>query len=412
MALLRLFFSASFSLVCLLGWFLTVPSLSANLGENPSAGDLRAQIAEVETIRSQGDYDKAVTMAMEILDHAQNLNSPEILAEAYLQVVLSHYFADSFDQARSFLEIGISHARLHDMSSAEADFLNARGVIEWKAGNLWLAQRELEQAMTIKRETGDSVAVANIANNMGNIAYAMERYTDAVHSYQRALRELGDQSNPRLRAALLSNIGESLLRMDRLQEAEDYLQQSMQLEQKLKDPHYLAYTYFNLGELRSRQNNFPEARRLYQKAIHLQEENQNRWGSSLSRLHLARALLAEEKPEAALKVLAPGYRDAKSLNALDLLRDYSDGYASIYRHTGQHGLEKYYRELHQWFQNRLRKANSPDPGTANTPPETTTPPSPEQTASLFPWRAAVLLLLLLIVGLLLVENHRLRAARN
>lgn len=413
MVLLRLFFSTSFSLACLFGWLLNVQSLSAERSDTPSVEELHHQLGEVETIRSGGDYQTAVTMAKEILAHAREHNAPELLAEAYLQVVLSHYFADSFDKARSFLEIGISHVRLHDLSSAEADFLNARGVIEWKAGNLWLARRQLEQAIAIKKDSGDSVGVANIANNLGNIAYALERYADAVDSYQGALRELGDQSNPRLRAALLSNIGESLLRMDRLKEAGHYLRQSMELEQDLKEPHYLAYTYFNLGELRSRQENFPEARQLYQKAIRLQEENQNRWGASLSRLHLARTLLAEEKPAAALEALAPGYRNAQSLNALDLLRDYSDCYATIYRKTGQTGLANYYRELNQWFQERLQSADvaslkpAPATETARTPES-----AGEQTASLSPWRAAFLALLVLMVGLLLIENRRLRAARQ
>lgn len=378
----------------------------------PTGDTLNDRVSQVEQLREAGEYEKAVARASDLLTFAREQGSPEQLAEAYLQVVLSHYFADQKDKARSFLEIGLTHSRLHDLARSEADLLNARGVIQWKTGNLWQARRELEKAMAIKKELGDPVAVANIANNLGNIEYALRRYDEAVQRYQSALASLGpDHPNQRLRASLLSNIGESLLRMDQLEDAENYLNRSLALEQLLNDPHYLAYTYFNLGELRSRQKKHKDARKLLEQALALQESSSNRWGASLTRLHLARSWFTQGDSDAALRILKTGYQDSKSLKALDLLRDYSSLYAEIYREKGQSGLAEYYEELHQWFEQRLK---APDSSTSDKSAPASEASAetrqPEQTSdlSLSPWRLSVLILLGLLIAVLLIENRRLR----
>ena len=383
------------------------------LAISPLQADLRSQIERAENIRDAGNYKESLEIAREALAEAREEEAPERVGEALLQTILAHYFLENHDEARSLLEIGLTHCRLHDLPSLEADLLNAEGVLEWKAGNLWLGRRLLENAFSMKERLGEEESMVSIANNLGIISYSLKEYPDAVRHYRKGLAMLEEGQNPRLRASLLSNLGESLLRLENYDGAEEHLQRSLAIEKDLKEPHYLAYTYFNLGELHAAKGNAREAKELYRKALRLQEEDGNVWGASLTRLHLARLCHSLGRTEEAFAALEPGYEAAKALNALSLLRDYAALCEEIHEATGEDGLQTYYADLRDWFSERLRTSGDADlPAQPRPldPPEGSggEVPAPQ----LSPWRYSVVALLLLLILALLVEIRRLRRKKQ
>ena len=395
-----------FRSVLLLGAAL-VSHLPATAADDPS---LEEQLEKIENLRNAGDYEEALSLVKRTIEKAEELDSPQIEAEAMYQLALLHYFRNAFDEARATLEIGRAKARLNKLPSLEADFLSAEGVLEWKLGNLSLATPKLEAALAIQRETGEWINMASISNNLGIIAYSMKDFDAAVSHYEQALEWLGDRENDRLRASLYSNLAEVLIPLGDLENAEEYLYQALQIEQQANEPRSIAYTYFNLGELKAKQGQAREAISLYQKALDLQLSIEDTWAAALTRLKFAAELHKLEKTEAALIELEAGYVSASRLNALSLLRDYSLLLADIHLATGENGLADYYNGLHQYFSGKIGvEENNPSPLPAKFVAAGPVPVDEREGISLItPIQAATVLLLCFLITILVLENTRLR----
>lgn len=380
----------------------------------PDHADLiRDNLKQVEKLRNQAAYEAGLALAQESLKQAEELGADELITEALFQLSLIHYFLEAFEEARVYMEIGLTHARLHGLTNMEGDFLNAQGVLEWKQGNLLEATAKLQEALAIKKEAGQWVSMASISNNLGIIFHSLKQYPEAVLHYNQGLEWLGDHDNDRMRASLHSNIGESLIPQGQFEEAEFHLEKSLELELAANEPLNLAYTYYNLGELRSAQGASAAAIELYNKALEIQLRINNTWSASMTRLKLSEEYLAVDDITAAIEVLVAGYQDVKELNALPLLRDYSAHFATVYGKQGAVGMASYYADLNDWFQQRL---DSIDIGTrmADTPVPSkligAMPQPPDPDFSLI--RIATLGLLGVLILFLAVENVRLRKEMN
>ena len=397
----------------LIGSFILVASVchsSEADSQSPSLSSrLRTNLEEAESLRNAGDPEKALAIAREALQQAEREGLDDLITEALFQLSLANYFREEFQEARAYMEIGLTHARLHGLSALEGDFLNAQGVLEWKQGNLFEASAKLEEALEVKRALEDWVSVASIANNLGNIASSLERYSEAVAFYERGLEWLGNRNNLRMRASLLSNLGESLIPLGEFARAEGHLLESLELEREAGDPGNLAYTYFNLGELRAAEGKSKEAVELYQKALDLQQSVDSSWAAALTRLRLSSEHLRAGQMDTALAVLQPGFDAVRELNALTLLRDYADQFARIYETSGNPRLARYYKELNAWFIERI----GPDPLPVGevAPAEPTSLTGRQAGTGLFNLsfqRMIALALIVLLVLILIVENRRLR----
>lgn len=387
------------------------PALAQETGSPADpAADIRESLQSVEAMRKAADYEEGLGLAKEALHRAEALGNDDLVTEALYQISLIYYFMESFEEARAYMEIGLTHARLHGLTALEADLLNAQGVLEWKQGNLYEASAKLRAALDIRRQQEQWVAMASIANNLGIISYSLQKYAKAVEHYKQGLEWLGENENDRMRASLLSNLGESLIPLGNFREAETYLMQSLEIEKQKNEPHGLAYTYFNLGELRSGQGDPAKAIELYHKALDIQTEIGNDWSAALTRLKLAREHMKSGDVERALEKLMPGYETAKQMNALTLLRDYAVEFSSIYKSAGKTGLSRYYNDLAEWFADR---AQNGDPQPAETraeepPPQLPDVTGPPATSEMSTIRMATLGLLIILIFILVIENMRLR----
>jgi tetratricopeptide (TPR) repeat protein len=397
--------SSGRSLLCFLCFALPFGSLAES-----SVPDWQAHIDGVVEMRHEGAYADGLALARSLADEARTSGDERLYAEAVYQSALLHYFMNDYAKARTLAEIALVHARTHAFRDLETDLLNAWGVIEWKSGNLWQATQHLDKALAMQRAVDDTVGMANTSNNLGIIQFALKEYQRAVEYYEQGLKWAQDDDNQRLTSSLLSNLGESLLQLGRLEEAEAYLLQSLEIEEALQDPYYLAYSFFNFGELRSAQKAYAEAQAYYDKALKIQLELDERWGSALTHLRIAESYLQRALYPQAREALFAGYETVKSLSAWPLLRDYSLAFTELYEGTGDDGLRQYYADLSIWFEQQAAEVDNPvlsevameaiaGPTGAQSDPER---------ASYSPLRLLVLLLLAAVLGLLLLENARLR----
>jgi tetratricopeptide (TPR) repeat protein len=380
---------------------------------NAAAAQIRESFNRIEELRKQGEYQESLQLANTTLRQAESLEDDALITEALYQLSLVHYFLESFEDARAYMDIGLTHARLYGFQNLEADLLNAQGVLEWKQGNLFEATAKLENALQLRQGLQQWVSMASIANNLGIIAYSQHRYDKAVEHYRQGLEWLGTRANDRMRASLYSNLAESLIPLGQYAEAERLLVDSLAIEENANEPLGLAYTYFNLGELRSAQGDPEAAITLYRHALEIQLSMDSNWSAALTRLRMAREFLAGGDTAAALAELEPGYTAVKRINALTLLRDYTSLLADIHEAKGDAELARYYRELRDWHSSRIESADQTGSPTGAFRPTSRLPGAPatdERNLSLV--RIAILSLLLVLVAFLLVENIRLRRQSN
>lgn len=376
--------------------------------ENEREEWIATSLERVKEYRQSGEYEEGLPLAEEILKEAEGLGVPSLQAEAQYQLALLHHYRGSYEKARSHLELGLTLARANRLEDLQADCLNALGILEWKAGNLHPAARNLEEALEIWKRIGTSRNLANVHNNLGIIAYARKDFKAAVNHYRTGIENLAPEASDRLRASLYSNLAESLIPLDDLVEAEQFLTRSLEIEKVEKDPHNLSYTYYNLGELRARQDDPAEAIDLFQQALQLQLSIRNDWAAALTRLKMAEVYVQGGETEKALAVLSPGYESIKGLNALTLLRDYSKLYAEIFEKTGNSGKATYYRELNQWFTDRMEAADRAALVERDTGPGPAGDAGSLSSPFVSTMRAATLGILAIIIGVLFRENLRLR----
>jgi tetratricopeptide (TPR) repeat protein len=384
------------------------PDSAGGAAADPVAA-VRARLEQVEALRRQVTYQQGLEMAQEALGMAEALGHDELVTEALYQISLIHYFLESFEEARAYMDIGLTHARLHKLEALEADLLNAQGVLEWKLGNLFEATAKLESALEIRERGQQWVSMASIANNLGLIAYSQHRYAQAVGFYRQGLEWLGEHDNDRMRASLYSNVAESLIPLGQYEEAEHHLLQSLELEKRAAEPYNLAYTYYNLAELRSAQGDSEAAVMLFHTALDMQLATGNEWGAALTRLKLGREFMVMGDAASALAELEPGFTAVKRLNAITLLRDYAGQFAEIHDANGDAELSRYYTELREWFAGRAEQAGGKGATEPVFRPLQRMPmaaPPLEQNLSLV--RMGILSLLVVLVAFLLVENIRLR----
>lgn len=401
----------AFPALCLASLALAnLPTDESRNGAEASAILIEEMIERARQLRTEGKYQEGLELAEEARERAIEANDPANRLQAEYQAALLHYFLQNGAEARARLEVGLGEARQLGMEDIESMYLAARGVFEWREGNLGAARASLEASNAINERLGDQRTLASNLNNLGIIAYSEKDWPTALANYRKAYTALGDLDADDLRASISGNIGECLVQMGQLDEAEPFLNESLQIGLRMNNPHDLGFTYFNLGELHARKGQSEEAIRLYHKALEMQLSLGNDWAAGLTRLRCAEEFWGRKEADQAIEELKAGYEALKAMNAISLLRDYSALFEEIYSYQGKTGLASYYDDLERWFSQRMELENNPIQREIGSLTRPGREPSEMRADSkmIKPVQAATIALLGLLIVVLVVENHRLR----
>jgi tetratricopeptide (TPR) repeat protein len=128
--------------------------------------------------------------------------------------------------------------------------------------------RELyQQSVTIKQEIGDRRGIGYSLNNLGYMAYLLEKYDEALPHLEESLATLRDVGDRRGIGYALMNLGNvAHARADQQQAGELYLE-SLQTLQAIGDRLGIAYAQGHLGNVAAAQNNFEAAADHYKAAL-------------------------------------------------------------------------------------------------------------------------------------------------
>jgi tetratricopeptide (TPR) repeat protein/class 3 adenylate cyclase len=152
-------------------------------------------------------------------------------------------------------------------------------------------------------EMGDLVGQADVANDLGYLAYFDNRWDDALRYYQQSLdlnRTIGQTLSAGLNEA---NIGEVLVNQGRLDEAEPLLRNAVRvLRASGEDDAALAQTY--LGRLLTARGEFEEAERVLTEAVASRKSVGMVAAAYETLLDLGECLIGSGRSRIALELLA------------------------------------------------------------------------------------------------------------
>ncbi len=151
--------------------------------------------------------------------------------------------------------------------SAEATALTNLAATRLRRGDVRQATGDLQQALALTRESGDSICAARALHTLGNIGVHQGRYQQAAGYYRQALavyRRLDDRTGE---ARTLNNLGAIDELTGRYQEAGAYYRQGLLLYRQTGEQGGEARALGNLGCLHRREGRYPQAAELVERSL-------------------------------------------------------------------------------------------------------------------------------------------------
>jgi tetratricopeptide (TPR) repeat protein/predicted Ser/Thr protein kinase len=196
---------------------------------------LREWVAQVRALTEAGGYDEALAEAEAVVEAADGLAYPPLLAEA-------------------LLERSKAHTELSRLKEAEQD---------------------AERAYVLAAEHGHGGVEARAANHLAKVGRLQARHEAGLHWGKTALAlARGRRLEPELEADSLDNIGDLLRARAKLEDALTHYQRALAIREEVFGPRHpvVAESLDNIGGLLGAQEELEEALTHHQRALAIREE--------------------------------------------------------------------------------------------------------------------------------------------
>lgn len=242
-----------------------VAALSSRI-EPPATAEARTRVeasygrlAEARALELGGRYEEAVALAGEVINEAQALGYSPLQAAANHRIAAAQGLMGDFRGAEEHLVTAVVAAERSrdEQTAADAwiDLVWVVGVEELRAHEALRWIRFAEAALD--RLGDDPLRRAALEHNRGGVLYRLERYDEALASYQRAYdvqHELLGEQHP-LVAQTLNHIGNVLIMQGRYAEARIKCEQALAIRRDTLGARHprVAAPLNNLAELLGRE---------------------------------------------------------------------------------------------------------------------------------------------------------------
>lgn len=146
------------------------------------------------------------------------------------------------------------------------------GLIYAQQGDFSAGENTYREALDNFREIGDKHGMAVVTGNWGDLLHAEGRLADALALYRDALvlaREVGHRSSE---AIDLQLIGDVLAEQGELNSAMESYQQAAGIQREIGEKSYYAFTLMSIGRLQREHGLSNEARKSYEEALALRRQ--------------------------------------------------------------------------------------------------------------------------------------------
>ena len=172
-------------------------------------------------------------------------------------------------------------------TSAFARALTAAGALAYYEGDFSYSEETRKEALTIFRNLGDEVGIADCLNGLGNTSISQGNYDSARAFYAESIiirKELDDKWGV---ARLLGNLGLlAYLQVDYIQARSIHLE-SIALFRELQDDESVANELVQLGDVVRCQGELSAANSLYEESAAIFKELKDHWGLAYAMMGIA-----------------------------------------------------------------------------------------------------------------------------
>jgi predicted ATPase/transcriptional regulator with XRE-family HTH domain len=189
-----------------------------------------------------------------------------------------------------------------------ADAHNALGNLLGDSGEFILARAQYETALDLRRELGDTEAVAGALNNLGLIAAWLGDYATAKTLHAESLDLRQERRDPFAVALSLSNLSDVALAEGDLERARAWQEEAMRLRDAARDALGSAYSRFNLGEIARLRGELDPANALLEESLRRFEELGDRIGIAYAETSLGDLASRRGDSRAAAELLGNALR--------------------------------------------------------------------------------------------------------
>jgi class 3 adenylate cyclase/tetratricopeptide (TPR) repeat protein len=196
-------------------------------------------------------------------------DAPAVEAEIYGALGWLNYRGGDLPLAQTLLERAANLAEDAEGYSALSSILNRLGGVYFSQGAWEQATQVVERALEIRERLGDLLGVARSSNNLGILLRDSGDWTGALQTYHRSLDAMQAIGDIEGMAIAHTNIANVHIDMGNWDEAEISLQRSYEIAQRIANPYEIAQAQLNFGRLYLRKGELDRAASFLDRAITL-----------------------------------------------------------------------------------------------------------------------------------------------
>jgi predicted ATPase/class 3 adenylate cyclase len=217
------------------------------------------------------------------------------------------YQQGEYDAARSYIEESLSIGRDLGEAVGIADSLCLLGDVALAQGSYPEARSLFEESLSLYRASGDQSGIAGSLNKLGRLAQNQGDDAAARSLFEESLAIQRLLGNQRMIAVLLNNLGWVSHNQGDLEAAHSFYEEALQIWRELADKADLAVTLINLALVAQERADEAQAIHRYEESLALFHELGDRYGIAACLKELGGLVLAQAQPERATRLYAAAH---------------------------------------------------------------------------------------------------------
>lgn len=242
-------------------------------------GDLSAQSARINALRTAGKYSEALLLAQSMVDALEKTSNSRDLAAALNNLAQIHADQGHDDQAEPLYRraIALMEKGTGQGSVEIAPLLNNLAALHQRQSRFAEAEPLFKRALAVREQalSREHPDVGQSLNNLATYYVKQQRHAEAEPLFRRALaiyQKAAGPEHPAV-ATVLNNIGQVDRDLNRDADAEAPIKRSLAIREKVLGPDHpdVARSLNNLAGLYQHQQRYADAEPLYRRALAIRE---------------------------------------------------------------------------------------------------------------------------------------------
>ena len=178
----------------------------------------------------------------------------------------------------------------HHLEKSMGKIHSLNGELAGRASNFTESLNHILKALEVYKKINDTVGIAHMYNNLGNIYDNTGQMKESENSYLSAIKIYETLKDKPGAAKAMMNLGITFFKQQKYQPALAYAFKSLKIREELKNEEDLAYSYATVGTMYLYTNKFIESIEYNKKSLRISDRTNNAYSMAIDRINIAKAL--------------------------------------------------------------------------------------------------------------------------